>query len=72
MNVFLHALSLKILKNEGKCLQVSFKVCIFAPSELNSDAAVSNWAGDLGHPRRRFTRGVRQNVSAPFLLKVAS
>jgi hypothetical protein len=72
VNAFLLAFSLKILKNEEKCLQVSFKVCIFARSELNSDAAESNWAGDLGHPRRHFTRGVRQNVSAPFLLKVAS
>jgi len=64
--------SLKINKNIANCLQVSVKVCIFAPSEINSDAAVSNWAGDFGHPRRRLTRGVRQNVSAPFLLKVAS
>ena len=58
--------SLKIIKNMANCLSVSLKVCIFAPSEINSDAAVSNWAGDFGHPRRRLTRGVRQNVSAPF------
>ena len=64
--------SLKIIKNMANCLYVSLKVCIFAPSEINSDAAVSNWAGDFGHPRRRLTRGVRRNVSAPFLLKVAS
>lgn len=64
--------SLRIIKNLANCLYVSLKVCIFAPSELNSDAAVSNWAGDFGYPRRRLTRGVRQNVSAPFLLKVAS
>ena len=51
---------------------VSIIVCIFAPSELDFDAAVSYWAGGFGHPRRRLTRGVRQNVSAPFLLKVAS
>ena len=57
---------------EGKACIFCRKFVYLQRRNIDSDAAVSNWAGDLGHPRRRFTRGVRQNVSAPFLLKVAS
>ena len=65
-NMSITFLEQKICKKEPKSLEHKRKMPIFAPSEINSDAAVSNWAGDFGHPRRRFTRGVRQNVSAPF------
>ena len=50
-------------ENGGNICTLQEKTSILAASEYVSDAAVSNWTGGFGHPRRRFTRGVRQNVS---------
>jgi len=54
------------LKKKRNVCKLQEKFVYLQRQNFGSDAAVSNWAGDFGYPRRRLTRGVRQNVSAPF------